>query len=208
MAGYHPLWESGSSLDRTNDDGFGDDVPLHRRKLGESHNVWVDDNDDNLDTAHDVEAEKQLPQIVPKWKQYKTFSSLTKSSCIAVLPRFCRPQALKVRGKPHPTSYLEALRGYAAFTVYVCHMVTFNAYNPSYRRQPFLLILFAGPGMVALFYVISGCALSYSLLKNIRRQESASTFEGLVSSTFRRYYRLYGSTVLAIFISLVMVRVG
>jgi len=207
MLGYSQIQQSESTLERTADDDFGDDIQLQEREQGQSHHACADDNYDE-DTDDDVETEKHIPETVPKWKLYQTYGSVIKSSCIAALPRFCQPQGLKVRGRLHPTSYLDALRGYAAFIVYIYHTVSWNAFNTSWRHQPFISILFGGEGMVAVFYVISGFVLSYSLLRNIRRQESAPTLQGLASSTFRRYLRLYGSTVLAIFITLILVRLG
>jgi peptidoglycan/LPS O-acetylase OafA/YrhL len=206
MTNYRPIRGAESSLNGAEDDDFGEDIPLQEKEHRETDMVSSDDSDNRSETADEVEVEQQQSQPVPKWKQFNTYGSLIKSSCVAALPRFCQPQGLKVKGKLHPTAYLDALRGYAAFIVFVCH--SFNSNDRTWRRQPFISVLFAGRGMVALFFVISGYVLSYSLLKNIRRQESAPTLEGLASSTFRRYLRLYGSTVLAIFITLIMVRLG
>lgn len=206
MSDYRPICDAEGSRSGAEDDTFGEDIPLQEKELAETCTVSSDDSDNKSETPDDAEVEQQRSQPVPKWKQFNTYGSWIQSSCIAALPRFCQPQGLKIRGKLHPTSYLDALRGWAAFIVFIYHC--FNTYDPSWRRQPFISVLFAGQGMVALFYVISGYVLSYSLLKNIHRQESAPTLEGLASSTFRRYLRLYGSTVLAIFIALIMVRLG
>jgi peptidoglycan/LPS O-acetylase OafA/YrhL len=59
--------------------------------------------------------------------------------------------------------------------------------------------------MVALFFFISGYVLSYRLLKNIRNRDAARFLDGLASSIFRRYLRLYGSTAVPLFIDLIMV---
>lgn len=207
MADYQPVPHAEGSSKLGDEDDFGDDIPLQDRGYDDAC-TGSSDLDDKSEAADDVENEKPQSHPVPKWKQLGTYTngSLIKSYCIAALPRFCQPRGLRGKGKLHPTSYLDALRGYAAFIVFIFH--TFNTNDPSWRRQPFVSIIFAGTGMVALFYVISGFVLSYSLLRNIRRQQSAPTLDSLASATYRRYIRLYGSTVLAIFVALVLIRLG
>ncbi|KAK5047044.1 hypothetical protein LTR84_006986 [Exophiala bonariae] len=208
MLGYSRLQGSESPFDAIAGDVLGDAIQLQDRDLEQLHHSCGVQSDHNTETDDDVETEKSMPQTVPKWKMYQTYRLFIKSSCIAALPRFCQPGGMKVRDKLYPTSYLDALRGYAAFIVYVYHTTTWTGFHTFWHHQPFVSIVFNGEGMVALFYVISGFVLSYSLLRSIRRQESAPTLQGLASSTFRRYLRLYGSTVLATFIALILVRLG
>jgi len=91
--------------------------------------------------------------------------------------------------------------------------VYFNHVFPStdptnWRFIPFVSIMSSGRGMVALFFVISGYALGYSLLQGIYKQDEAHLLNSLASSTFRRFTRLYGSTVLAILIAFVLLRLN
>ncbi|EXJ82562.1 hypothetical protein A1O3_06375 [Capronia epimyces CBS 606.96] len=126
-----------------------------------------------------------------------------KRHLVAALPRFARPGGITDR-EIGPTSYLDALRGYAAVCVFIAH--SFNTFGDNWRREPLISFLFHGSSMVALFFVISGYVLSYRLLIYIRKQEFERLISSLASSTFRRYVRLYGSTECACFIAMIMVR--
>ncbi|EHY59456.1 hypothetical protein HRR83_001270 [Exophiala dermatitidis] len=174
-------------------------------KEGTSASDLDTDPEDNLDVEKQhQQRQEERSSPVPKWKQYKTYSSLMKSWCIAALPTFCQPGGLRRKGQLRPTAWLDALRGYAAWIVF--HYHCFNSYSPSWRRQPFISFFWAGPGMVALFFVISGYVLSYSLLKQMRRRQSTAMLESLASSSFRRYIRLYASSVVATMFPLMLVR--
>ncbi|EXJ88639.1 hypothetical protein A1O1_05570 [Capronia coronata CBS 617.96] len=233
MAEYTRIGEAGSShrpdvgdeynnVDR-HDSFEHEDLPLHEQELDEKHLATIaedgdlsdPDSDSELDDILDVEKqnrplqgeqeqERPRSRLMPKWKQYKTYGSLVKSWCIVALPRFCQPGGLRLKKEPYPTAWLDALRGYAAWIVFQYHC--FNTYDPSWRRQPFVSVLFAGPGMVALFFVISGYVLSYGLLKHMRTRQSSGMLDSLASATFRRYMRLYASSVVATMFAFVLVR--
>ncbi|RVX66352.1 hypothetical protein B0A52_09960 [Exophiala mesophila] len=136
-------------------------------------------------------------------EKYVSRRDRLKARLIASLPRFAQPGGLRHR-KIGPTSYLDALRGYAACCVFIAH--SFNSDMPTWRRQPFVSIVFNGAGMVALFFVISGYALGCRMLMMIRKQESEKLLNSLASSTFRRYIRLYLSSIVAMFYAMVLVR--
>ena len=136
-------------------------------------------------------------------EKYVSRRDRLKARAIAALPRFAQPGGIKHR-KIGPTSYLDALRGYAALAVFIAHI--FNADVPTWRRQPFISVMFNGAGMVAIFFVISGYALGCRMLMLIRRQESEKLLNALASSTFRRYIRLYGSSVCAMVYAMILVR--
>lgn len=124
----------------------------------------------------------------------------------SALPNYCIRSRISSAGNS-PTAYLDALRGYAAFIVYIYHAY-YIAAEETWRRYPFVATLFGGPGMVSVFFVISGYALGYSLLLNMHRQEGSRMLNGLASSTFRRYMRLYGSSFVGLLIAFVFVRLG
>lgn len=124
----------------------------------------------------------------------------------SALPIYCVRDRISLAGNS-PTAYLDALRGYAAFIVYIYH-VYYIAAEETWRRYPFVATLFGGPGMVSVFFVISGYALGYSLLLNMHRKEGGRMLNSLASSTFRRYMRLYGSSAVALLIAFVVVRMG
>jgi peptidoglycan/LPS O-acetylase OafA/YrhL len=128
------------------------------------------------------------------------------TSCmIALLPRFMIRGGLRQgRNQRHATSYLDALRGYAAFAVVNHHKFRYKITWS--LRQPFLRLLWSGSGMVHLFFVISGYALSYQLLQLMRTRNSHKLLEKATSVLFRRYIRLYLSCAIASFISMIFVR--
>lgn len=123
---------------------------------------------------------------------------------IHALPRYFRPSSLRNTSPPGPTAYLDALRGYAAWNVFLAH--GYKDYHFWYKHQPILSALMAGEAMVALFFVISGYVLSYRLLVYTHNRSGDKLLSGLASSTFRRGMRLYGSTTVALFAAMVMVR--
>jgi hypothetical protein len=89
MTNYRPIRGAESSLNGAEDDDFGEDIPLQEKEHRETDMVSSDDSDNRSETADEVEVEQQQSQPVPKWKQFNTYGSLIKSSCVAALPRFC-----------------------------------------------------------------------------------------------------------------------
>lgn len=137
------------------------------------------------------------------------------------LPRFCSPRTLFCGGRggqreaePLPsTAYLDALRGYAAWIVFIAH--GWDEFHLSATRQPILSVIVAAKSMVALFFVISGYVLSYRLLflahsHHHHHQDHGheKMLQSLASSTFRRSMRLWGSTIFALSIAGVLVCLG
>ncbi|KAK5456263.1 hypothetical protein LTS15_005582 [Exophiala xenobiotica] len=156
-------------------------------------------NEFNSDTPRwALDPEKQPTSRRALWKQHLS------SALITALPRYIRPGGLRHRDIG-PTSYLDALRGYAAFNVFIFHIFGTDHQN-DWQHQPILNLLFAGRGMVALFFVISGYALGNRLLILTRQGDTERLLNALASSTFRRYFRLYLSSVVACMIALVLVR--
>lgn len=103
----------------------------------------------------------------------------------------------------HPTSHLDGLRGLAAFAVFLCHL-SYSVFNVThaygagdldeYRqflRLPILRLFYSGPPMVAIFVVVSGFALSYKPLKQMRAGAYDGLLESMSSATFRRAIRLF-----------------
>jgi peptidoglycan/LPS O-acetylase OafA/YrhL len=59
--------------------------------------------------------------------------------------------------------------------------------------------------MVMVFFVISGYALGYRMLKLMRTRQAISLLDTFISSIFRRFIRLYGSTSIATFAAMLLV---
>ncbi|KAK3307341.1 acyltransferase 3 [Chaetomium strumarium] len=109
--------------------------------------------------------------------------------------------------KLRPTAYLDGLRGFAAFLVYIHHHQLWahgmkkseifeNAFG--YKGEfhlatfHFLRNFFTGGHVaVAVFYVISGYVLSVKPLSLIHAGEHLKLFDNLASAFFRRWFRLY-----------------
>jgi peptidoglycan/LPS O-acetylase OafA/YrhL len=123
----------------------------------------------------------------------------------AAMPRFMFTGGLS-RGKRdlHPTAYLNALRGYAAFAIVNHHKFAYK--DTWFFRMPYARLLCSGSVMVCVFFVISGYVLSHPLLLLMRTRDGSKLFERVSSGLFRRYIRLYGSCAAATFISFLLVR--
>ncbi|KAK6536425.1 hypothetical protein TWF281_000662 [Arthrobotrys megalospora] len=123
-----------------------------------------------------------------------------------LLPSFISNRYSKVppRYVLKSTSWLDGLRGIACLFVYCYHF--HGAWFPSLRDPwnsqtnnsffllPIIRIVHNGDTMVALFFVISGFALSVKSVKLMKEpvsiENSHSLLKDLASSAFRRYLRL------------------
>jgi len=131
-----------------------------------------------------------------------------------LVPSFLRGHG-KGKTKLYPTSYLDGLRGVAAFIVYIDHFAV-NWFDPLRRgygsteddyyiiQLPFIRLLYSGRASVAVFFVISGFVLSYKPLKQIHAKQHASLLDTLASSVFRRGLRLYIPVAVGTFLSMLM----
>ncbi|EXJ82391.1 hypothetical protein A1O3_06204 [Capronia epimyces CBS 606.96] len=118
----------------------------------------------------------------------------------ALLPRYLQPGGLEYGGRPHPTTYLDSLRGYAAWIVFNYHRFQLSQWG--IFKLPFICTIHRGKGMVDVFFVISGFVLSQGMLKQIRARQKATLMDSLASSIFRRYLRLYIPSAVASFLSM------
>ncbi|KAF6828307.1 hard surface-induced protein [Colletotrichum plurivorum] len=104
--------------------------------------------------------------------------------------------------EPNATSYLNGLRGLASLAVAFQHNT--DDYFFFVRRGwgqvpgeyyiiqlPFVRLLTSGVFMVAIFFVISGFALTYGPLRKSHAGAPADAIGGLPSSVFRRPFRLF-----------------
>jgi peptidoglycan/LPS O-acetylase OafA/YrhL len=141
----------------------------------------------------------------------------------AILPSYLRNWNNEWQGpgksqESHATSALDGLRGFACFAVFVYHSVTPYSHTFLYGyggtedrhfyQLPFLRLLFSGPTMVSIFFVVSGCVLSYKPLKLMRTKSWAQLFHTLSSSVFRRGLRLFMPALISTFMTMSLVQGG
>ncbi|KIV89214.1 hypothetical protein PV10_08800 [Exophiala mesophila] len=109
------------------------------------------------------------------------------------------------------TIFLDGMRGLAAFVVFICHL-TYGSFdvghaygarasssrstsventNDSILRLPIVRLLYSGPPMVAIFFVVSGFALSFKPIKLMHAQQHEALMKNTSSSMFRRGIRLF-----------------
>ncbi|KAI0024297.1 acyltransferase [Xylariomycetidae sp. FL0641] len=121
-------------------------------------------------------------------------------------------------GKLGPTAYLDGMRGLAALFVFFCHYFYtqfavhegwgHNGAHRDFWRLPGVRLLYAGPSMVCVFFIVSGYALSLKPLRQLRARQYDGLARTLTSFTFRRAFRLYLPTLASTFLVLVLLRLG
>jgi len=142
----------------------------------------------------------------------------------SIIPSFLQSWIFRDSGrkpaKLFPTSYLDGIRGLAAFFVFFCHysytcFVITKGYgqgeegeNTNWLQLPIIRLFYSGPPMVCVFFVVSGYALSLKPLKQMRARQWSGLQNTLFSSLFRRWIRLYGPTTISTFLVVVMLRLG
>lgn len=125
------------------------------------------------------------------------------------------------RGGDHrlsPTAYLDGMRGLAAFIVFFCHYFYTslriaegwgsNDSNYEIWKLPFLRLVYAGPPMVAIFFIISGYALSLKPVKLARAQKWTDFTTTMSSFVFRRAIRLFLPTAISTLMIVALLRLG
>lgn len=73
---------------------------------------------------------------------------------------------------------------------------------------PFIKLLYGGPQMVAIFFIVSGYSLSLKPLKLMYARSYDDLLKAISSSTLRRPFRLFLPCFIAGFCVLVLVRLG
>lgn len=159
-----------------------------------------------------------IPMRIPSRSHCRT---LVVKAGLFLLPSFISCRLSHERPGPHrlgPTAYLDGMRGLAAFIVFFCHYfyTSFiiadgwgsNDANYDIMKLPFLRLVYAGPPMVAVFFIVSGYALSLKPLK-LARSKKWSDFTATMSSfVFRRALRLFLPTFVSTFMIVILLRLG
>ncbi|KAH0345529.1 hypothetical protein KCU83_g7708, partial [Aureobasidium melanogenum] len=147
---------------------------------------------------------------------------------LALLPSFLHHLVVDVPHKPtrvSPTAWLDGARGWAAFFVFLRHfefcyhrkgLISYGTVkDPEHPNEnhhllqlPILRLLYSGEAMVAIFFVISGYALSLKALKLTRKNSYEQLMRTLASSILRRPLRLYLPCIASTLIVFFALRIG
>ncbi|TDZ67767.1 hypothetical protein CTRI78_v002656 [Colletotrichum trifolii] len=193
----------------------------NQRHLGESYTALLEDPElgsSSSETCSDIPLddveEKQLPLAKRRWScagRYgaKDAGRLVQRVFWTLMPSFVahafgQGDEDSVIPQPSSTSYLNGLRGIASLIVAFFHNTDdyFFFVRRGYGQQPgdhhliqlpFVRLLVSGVYMVAIFFVISGFALTYGPLKKTYSGPDGpeKAIASLPSSVFRRAFRLF-----------------
>ena len=155
--------------------------------------------------------------------EVSSWRSILVQAGIALVPSFIQSRVGLSTPKPDrlcPTSYLDGMRGLAALFVFFCHytytsfIITYGygygkeGENHYFLQLPIIRLIYSGPPMVCIFFVVSGYALSLKPIKQMRSESWESLFTTLNSSVFRRGMRLFVPTAISTFMVFIMLRLG
>lgn len=147
---------------------------------------------------------------------------------LALLPSFLHQYVVDIPHRParvSPTAWLDGARGWAAFFVLLRHFefcyhrkgsISYGTVmdpkkpneNHHLLQLPVLRLLYSGEAMVAIFFVISGYALSLKALKLTRKNSHEQLMRTLASSILRRPLRLYLPCILSTLFVFFALRIG
>lgn len=165
-----------------------------------------------------------LPSVPQKLPSRSACRALAVRALLFLLPSFVSSR-LSHEHRLHragerlsPTAYLDGMRGLAAFIVFFCHYFYTsmqiaegwgsNGGNYYVFKLPFLRLVYAGPPMVAIFFIISGYALSLKPVKLARGQKWTDFATTMSSFVFRRAIRLFLPTAISTLMIVGLLRVG
>jgi len=144
-----------------------------------------------------------------------SLSQLEVSSVIQKLLCYPPSGSLEIR----PTSWLDGVRGVAAFGVYIFHaMGCWASIVPAWHADenqnnifqlPILRTFFvSGGAAVSVFFALSGYVLTHKSLRWMREGSKHRVYPAVASSMSRRGFRLYLPPVLLTFCEMVATRFG
>ncbi|KAH8204684.1 hypothetical protein TruAng_001159 [Truncatella angustata] len=159
--------------------------------------------------------------MYPRGSRLSSWTSTLLRLGIFLLPSFVHHKFTHERVRSDrvgPTAYLDGVRGLAALFVFFCHFF-YTAFsiadgygrdgaNYIFWKLPFIRLLFSGPTMVCLFFVVSGYALSLKPLKQIRSRSFDGFSNTMSSFIFRRAFRLFLPTAISTFMVVILLQLG
>ncbi|KAF4637093.1 hypothetical protein G7Y89_g999 [Cudoniella acicularis] len=199
-----------SSLSRSLSPGLREDCAS---AAGSCETFIEDQISKDLTPFHDLELAATGPNSRSRFEQIKIY----------LLPSFIQPYYTgesAIRRKPSPTAYLNGIRGYASFAVFIQHYS-----NEYYRGEhtfgyhsrpedvhliqlPFIRLCFSGGFMVTIFFLLSGYVLAYKPLQLARKNDAIGLHNNIASSIFRRGPRLFLPLIPPMFIASTCIYLG
>jgi peptidoglycan/LPS O-acetylase OafA/YrhL len=160
----------------------------------------------------------RAPPVVPLILLH--LQSIALSILIFLVPSFLQRSTDSSPKKLRSTAYLDGLRGFAAVTVVVQHMISRHidgislGYGQGEQPQywliqlPFIRLIHCGGAMVKVFFALSGYVLSHKPVQQMRRRQQQALMNTMASSVFRRTIRLYLPVLMCTFIVMVLAGLG
>lgn len=152
---------------------------------------------------------------------YGSILGVAKYALNALMPNYLYQSPSHGAGKEDKApreSFLDGLRGYASLVVFISHFL--DPFQPAKRfgygyeqnfsilQLPIIRLLYSGVPMVAIFFIISGYALSHKPLLLIRSGSWGQFSDTIASATFRRRIRLFLPTLATTFLVMLSTRLG
>lgn len=179
-------------------------------------NDAIDDRSDTDDLDYE-DIEKLVPQRLSlgSWTPSAAFHSFISGLAlcwVALRPRLFTPSP--PARKISPTDWLNGVRGVASLFVFFSHIlgyvfpgiivVGWSSTRRYFFELPIIRLVYSGPTMITLFFIISGYVLSCKPLALMRDPQSThiSIYQSVASSTFRRALRLFTPPLVIAFIQL------
>ncbi|KAF1919282.1 acyltransferase 3 [Ampelomyces quisqualis] len=150
---------------------------------------------------------ESLQDVSLKPTTWKPTRGLIRWSLDVMRPEFLTIRSSKTKKALRTTAWLDGLRGFSAFLVYIHHnglwahggmgnLIFENSFGYEGRHYfsalPFVRIFFSGGHFaVAMFFVISGYALSVKSLSLLQSGKATTAADTIGSALFRRWLRLY-----------------
>jgi peptidoglycan/LPS O-acetylase OafA/YrhL len=172
-----------------------------RRLSAQVHRGSSDSFTTRSDAGLKHESTTSFSEVLPTWIPFLFLSRISTSR---LNRRWFSPLTAspKPHREPHPTAWLDGLRGVASLFVLFHHsswlwypdLVRGYGSSPDsyfFVQLPIVRLLHAaGLAMVAIFFVVSGFSVSFKSLSLIRGGHQPELFDTLSSSVFRRGLRL------------------
>ncbi|POS76397.1 hard surface induced protein 3 [Diaporthe helianthi] len=134
-----------------------------------------------------------------------------------LVPSFLRSEPAAPK-RLHSTAWLDGMRGVSALCVAIYHSsLVWFAVDLHYKlepgsfeilKMPIIRLLVSGPPHVAMFFIVSGYAISHKPLKLMHQGRFADVGSALGSAFFRRHPRLFMPAAVVTFFTALMTQLN